>query len=121
MTAFSNPLVTIGGLTGISSSLVGAWISIVGAANAANNGTFYVQGTSGSTIVTIVNPNAVYPDANSGNLIWQFNNMPLVGGLMGYGASGTVALRGHRSFQLTLYREVTTYGTTYPLGPAPIL
>jgi hypothetical protein len=121
MTAYSSPLVTIGGITGGSASLVGSWLSIIGAANPANNGTFYVHASTTSTTCVIVNPNAVYPDANSGNLDWQFNNMPLIAAIMGSGNGGTMTLRGHRSFLLTQYRQVTTYGTIYPLGPVPLI
>lgn len=62
--------VTITGLTGMTPQDVGNFIQFSGAASSGNNGTFLIDTYISATSVTIVNPNAVAPDANNGALVW---------------------------------------------------
>lgn len=63
--------VTITGLTGMTLQDVGNFLSISGASSSGNNGVFLIDTFISATSVTIVNPNAVAPDANNGALVWQ--------------------------------------------------
>lgn len=63
--------VTITGLTGMTAQDVGNFIGFSGAASGGNNGTFLIDTFISATSVTVVNPNAVAPDANNGAIVWQ--------------------------------------------------
>ena len=57
---------TMGGFTGLL-DLSGTTVTVIGAANAGNNGTFPLTSFTGTTI-TFNNPNGVHPDANTGSI-----------------------------------------------------
>lgn len=117
ISSVSSPIVTMTGLSGISSALNGAWITISGCANPGNNGTFYVNNTLTSTSLQYVNNNAVAPDANSGGITWLLNNMTFNAAIMGFGNAGTppsIVLSGHRTFVLSQYRP--SGPVLYPTG-----
>ena len=103
ITAFSGGLATIGGLSGLSTDIVGASLTISGAANAANNGTFQITSRPSATSVQVANPVAVYPDANSGALTLFVDNFKFdidvqVASLAVY------TFEGDYQQQVTLYR-----------------
>ncbi len=56
----------MGGFTGLL-NLGGTTVTVLGAANAGNNGTFAITSFTGTTI-TFNNPNGVHPDANTGSI-----------------------------------------------------
>lgn len=58
------------GLTGMTALSVGNYLTISGAASAANNGTFLIVAFGGATQVDVANAGAVIPDANNGALAW---------------------------------------------------
>ena len=62
--------VTITGLTGMTAQDVGNFIQFTGAASSGNNGVFLIDTFISATSVTVVNPNAVAPDANNGTITW---------------------------------------------------
>jgi hypothetical protein len=70
ITAASGGVTTLGGLTGMTVNSVGRFITITGAANANNNGTFLIITYNSATSVDIANATGVFPDANSGTLGW---------------------------------------------------
>lgn len=74
ISAFSGGISTITGLTGMTAQSVGRFLTMSGAANAGNNGTFLIITFSSATSVTISNPAGVAPDANSGSLVWAERN-----------------------------------------------
>ena len=57
----------------LTSSLVGATITISGAASSGNNGTFVIMEVPGATACQILNPNAVAPDANNTHINFTIN------------------------------------------------
>lgn len=70
VSAFSGSVSTITGLTGMTVASVGKFLTMSGAANAGNNGTFLIITYNSATSVDISNPTGVFPDANSGSLVW---------------------------------------------------
>lgn len=71
--------VTMTGLSGMSAARIGQYLTVSGAANAANNGTFQIVDYVSPSSVTIANVNAVFPDANSGSLICRVGYYPTIG------------------------------------------
>lgn len=71
ITAFANNQVTLGGLTGMTATSTNHWITLSGAANAGNNGTFKIVRFISATSVIIFNSAGVFPDANTGAITWQ--------------------------------------------------
>ena len=67
--AFANNQVTLTSLTGMTSTSTNHWITLSGAANAGNNGTFKIVRFVSATSVIIYNPSGVAPDTNS--ITWQ--------------------------------------------------
>ena len=71
LSSFTNPLVTVTGLTNMTASCVNKQLSITNSANPTfNNGTFIITSFISASSVVILNPSAVLPDANSGSLVW---------------------------------------------------
>jgi hypothetical protein len=70
VTSGQSTLINVTGLTGMSASVVGKMLTIFGAANQANNGTFPIAAYVSATSVSIYNPSAVQTDANNGSLTW---------------------------------------------------
>lgn len=65
------------GLLTMGPDCVNHFLQIVGAASAANNGTFLIEQRISATEVYIRNPSAVTPDANNGAVSWnEFNSFP---------------------------------------------
>ncbi len=62
----------ISGLTGRAVGDVGGVLILSGAANGNNNGSFTVSAFVNATTLSITNPSAVFPDANSGAIAWSF-------------------------------------------------
>jgi hypothetical protein len=70
ITVFASPLVTLTGLTGMTTQSVGRFLTISGAATGANNGTFLIAEYVSATSVKVVNASGVAPDANNGAITW---------------------------------------------------
>jgi hypothetical protein len=68
--SIASGIVTISGLTGMTDSSIGRFITIAGAATAANNGTFLITAVNSATSVDYSNPSGVAPDANNGSIEW---------------------------------------------------
>lgn len=70
ITAASAGLVTFGGLLNMTANSVGHFLTVTGAATSGNNGTFLIVAFNNSTSVQVSNASGVFPDANSGALVW---------------------------------------------------
>lgn len=70
ISAFSSGVSTFTGLTGMTVDSVGNFLTVSGAANSGNNGTFLIITYNSATSVDVSNPSGVFPDANSGSLVW---------------------------------------------------
>jgi hypothetical protein len=106
------------GLVSLNTNMVGELVTITGAANSGNNGTFTVVSVNElAGTITFLNFSAVAPDANNGSITWTINTpaaqillpnagarietfVPLgffvnaVGGLVSFAGNGGIALCG---------------------------
>jgi hypothetical protein len=72
----NTPFLQMGGLTGLTSANVGQWITISGAGNPSNNGTWPIVEVVSGTQCIISNPAGVSPDAS---LKWSIGAYPWIG------------------------------------------
>ena len=70
ITSFGAGILTLSALTGMTVGDVGNFITLSGAANAGNNGTFLIVNYNSPTSVDVSDPTGVFPDANSGSITW---------------------------------------------------
>lgn len=70
VSAFGAGVSTLTGLTGMTASSVGHYLTITGANTAGNNGTFLISVLNSATSVDIVNAAGASPDANDGSIVW---------------------------------------------------
>lgn len=70
ITTFAAGIVTITGLTGMTTQSVGRFITISGAATGSNNGTFLITEFVSATSVRYANASGVAPDGNNGAISW---------------------------------------------------
>jgi len=71
ISSITGGVVTLTGLAHQVATQVGSYITISGAATAANNGTFKILSYVSATSITIANINGVAGDANNGSIIWS--------------------------------------------------
>jgi hypothetical protein len=90
-TPVNSPWITIGGLSGISSSNLQQWITFTGFSNAANNGTFQIVIIVSASSVVIANPNGVSTDSGG---VWSIAMYPFLAPGPVWGASGYVFGQG---------------------------
>ena len=119
-------VVTVSGLGGgtINSLLIGQQITISGASNSANNGTFTITGLGAvlpASSVTISNGSAS-TDPNNGNIAWSVSPVILTG-LSGLGPMsvgrwmvlyGSVFPQNNGSFQITGFHDATSVYISNP-------
>lgn len=71
--SIADGFVTLTGLSGIPADVTSltrpGYLTLTGAANAGNNGTFQIVQYVTATSVVVANPNGVFPDANSGLIL----------------------------------------------------
>lgn len=89
-----NGFVTITGLSGITTDQVQQYITISGAANADNNGTFQITHVVSATVLVCANPLGD-TDANNGSLVWEIGSFPYIGPAPVWGADDSVWGSGH--------------------------
>ncbi len=85
ITAFTTPLATLTGLTGITTSdtgLVGQLITLSGANTSANNGSFPISAILAAGSIQITNPSAVAPDTHNGSISWTIPPSPSIKNLL---------------------------------------
>lgn len=68
--SFSMGLATITGLSGMTASSIGKYLTISGANSAPNNGSFLISEFISASSVKIINSSAVAPDSNNGSISW---------------------------------------------------
>lgn len=104
ITDVTSGIVTLDGLSGMSISSVGRFITISGAADSNNNGTFLISSYISSSSVTIVNASGVFPDANGGSLGWIERNPYSLEDDLNFVRTDRSAIKG-----VNYYDEVPTY------------
>lgn len=115
----TNGISPVTGVTGVTANSVGRFLTITGAATAANNGTFRIVAVSPTTQVSIYNPAAV-ADGNNGSISWaeqhggalasiaaSTNGRAIVSGLTGMVAP-TSSSRGSTGDRLTIIGAATS-------------
>lgn len=68
--SIASGIITISGLTGMTTASIGSYLTISGAATGANNGTFLITSFISASSVTYSNPSGVAPDGNNGSISW---------------------------------------------------
>ena len=91
VTPVTRPTVTMTGLAGLTNADVGRWVTVSGAASAANNGTFPIQSALSTTSLMYSNPSAVAGDANNGAIHWSIGAYNTIGPLGVWGGATTPA------------------------------
>lgn len=85
------PFLSVSGLTGITPSAVGQWLTMSGSSHAGNNGTFPVTAVTAPGVVTIANPNG---QVDAGPLTWSLGEYPWIGPGPVWGSPGFVLGQG---------------------------
>jgi len=98
-------VVTVNGLTGMWSVSEGKFLTLSGAANASNNGTFQIVKFNSNTSVDIRNAAAVVPDANSGSITWIERNSYMLADDLNYIRTDRREIKGTPDW----YDPVPTY------------
>lgn len=115
ITAAAAGVVTIDGLTGMSASSVGNFITFSGAADGYNNGTFLVITYNSATSVDISNSIGVYPDGNSGSITWTERNPYSLQDDINYERTDRAAIKGVSYYAaVPTYQRPTAVGTNVP-------
>lgn len=78
------------GLSGMTSEDVGSYITMSGAEQAGNNGTFQIVSIVSPTSVVIANENGDDGDSGNGHLIWSISAYPYIGPAPVWGAPDKV-------------------------------
>jgi len=108
-------IVTVSGLTGMTSSSVGRFITISGAATGANNGTFLITSFIGSTSVTYSNPSAIAPDGNNGAISWTEREAYSLEDDLNFVRTDRAAIKGVAfDAAIPTYERPTAIGTFVP-------
>lgn len=106
--------VTVTGLSGVTPDLVGLQITVSGASNANNNGSFVISEFISTTSLKYLNAQGVAPDTNNGSISWavyaQFPQTKFVNSFSTSGERGVVEIR--RSDGQVQFSDVdqTVYG-----------
>lgn len=115
ITTFSSGLVTLTGLTGMTVSSVGRFMTISGAASGGNNGTFLIAAYVSATSVSVANASGVASDANSGSIVWTERNPYSLQDDLNYVRTDRAAIKGAAfSAAIPTYQRPTAVGTNVP-------
>src|SRR5579885_2519952 len=122
ISAFSGGVSTITGLTGMTAQSVGRFLTMSGAANAGNNGTFLIITFNSATSVDISNAAGVFPDANSGSLVWTERNPYSLEDDVNYSRTARKQIKGTTNWYdaIPTYQRPTAIGTNVPANLANI-
>ena len=85
-TPVNHPWLTLNDLTGLTSAVVGKWITVSGSAHSGNNGVFQITAYNSATSCVIANPNGVASD--TGPLTWSIAEWPFLSPGPAWGTPG---------------------------------
>lgn len=105
LTLLNGDIVTVNGLTGMWGISEGRFLTLSGAANSANDGTFQIVKFNSGNSVDIRNAAAVVPDANSGSISWIERNSYMLADDLNYIRTDRTAIKGTPNW----YDPVPTY------------
>lgn len=121
ITTVTGSNVTLTGVTGMSQSDVQKFISISGAFNAGNNGTFLIEAVNSSSSITYVNPTATANDSNNPNIIWTERNPYSLQDDLNYERTDRASIKGvGYDAAIPTYQRPTAIGTFVPANLANI-
>ena len=115
ISAASGGISTLTGLSGFTSSSVGSFITITGAASVGNNGTFQITNYNSTSSVDISNAIGTFPDANSGSLVWTERLSYSLEEDLNYERSDRQLIKGVAYYSpIPTYQRPTAIGTNVP-------
>jgi hypothetical protein len=115
ITTVGGGLATVTGLTGMSASSVGRFLTISGAASSGNNGTFLIAAFISSSSVQVANASAVASDANNGSISWSERNPYSLEDDLNFVRTDRAAIKGVAfSAAIPTYQRPTAVGTLVP-------
>jgi hypothetical protein len=116
ITAFATPDLTITGLTGMTAQSVGNFLTLSGAANAGNNGTFLITSYISANSVTVSNVSGVAPDANNGAITWTERSNYTLEADLNYTRTDRRLIKGTTNWHdpIPTYQRPTAIGTLVP-------
>lgn len=108
-------IVTVSGLTGMTSASVGRFITISGATTGANNGTFLITAFNSATSVDYSNPAGVAPDASNGAISWTERDPYSLEDDLNFVRTDRAAIKGVAfDAAIPTYERPTAVGTSVP-------
>ena len=105
ITAVVSGVVTMTGLTGMTSDSLGRFLTIANSGIAANDGTFEITAILSGTSVNYVNASAVAPDTNNGSISWAESEPYSLEDDLNYARTNIRLVKG----TLSWYDEIPTY------------
>lgn len=121
ITAAGSGLATIGGLTGMTTASIGNFLTLSGADESSNNGTFFIVTYNSATSVDIVNATAVFPDGYSGSIVWTERLPYSLEDDLNYVRTDRAAIKGVNYYaDIPVYQRPTAVGTNVPANLANI-
>jgi hypothetical protein len=105
-------LLTVVGLSGLSSTSEGHDLSLSGCNSLPNNGTFSIIEYLSSSSVIVVNGSGVAPDANNGNIIWEERYLYSLEADLNYTRTDRKEIKGVDYYQTVApYQQPNAVGT----------
>ena len=122
ITTFATPVLTLTGLTGISTASIGRFLTITGAASSGNNGTFLISAYHSATSVDVINLSGVAADANSGAISWTERGPYTLEDDINYIRSDRKLIKGTTNWYdaVPVYQRPTAVGTDVPVNLSTI-
>jgi hypothetical protein len=121
ISAVGGGLATITGLTGMTSASIGNFLSLSGTANVNNTGTFLIVAYNSATSVDVANAAAVFPDGNSGSIVWSERSPYSLQDDINYIRTDRAAIKGVNYYaDIPAYQRPTAVGTNVPANLANI-
>jgi len=115
ITVFSAGESTLTGLTGMTASSRGRFLTVSGAASGGNNGTFEISEFISATSVKVGNASGVAPDANNGAITWTERGPYMLEDDINYTRTDRAAIKGVAfSAPIPTYQRPTAVGTNVP-------
>lgn len=115
LTAVAAGIVTVTGLTGMTTESPGKFLEVSGCATPANNGTFLITEFVSATSVKIANASGVAPDGNNGSITWTERNPYSLEDDLNHTRTDRAAIKGTNYYaDVPVYERPTAVGTDVP-------
>jgi hypothetical protein len=116
ISSFGSGIATITGLTSMTVQSVGRFLTLSGASNSGNNGTFLIIEYNSASSVNISNPSGVAPDSNNGSIVWTERNPYSLEDDINYIRSDRKQIKGTTNWYdaIPTYQRPTAIGINVP-------